>query len=251
MGDEKPARWGDLVDHPAGIETLRVAPGVLRLHERVVAAEERAYFYLLEGDEGDVLIDGGWGFARSLEGIRRDPSKPLQAIATHSHVDHVGLLHLAGRLWGHAAEAAVFADPDPLATQALPWLDGRPILADGRSIDPATIRQQPCALHATLADGDVIDIGGRVLEVIHTPGHSPGSIALLDRTAGLLFCADTVHDGDILDDLPGSDATALLLSQERLANVDFVLALPGHGAILSPEALRSHFARHGRLRGRS
>lgn len=237
-------RWEDLIDVPPGLLTSQVAPGVLRLCDGIVAITERSFFYLVLGRDADCLIDGGWGFSSSLDSLRPDPDKPLIAIASHSHSDHIGLLHLAGRRYAHAAEAAIFADPDPVATQALPYIDGLAALADGGTIDPATIHLLPCPIDFLVDDGSTVDLGDRVLTILHTPGHSPGSLCILDADAELLFCADTVHDGHIWDDIPGADRTALLRSHERLEQVDFLQALPGHGAMLSRDAFADRIARY-------
>jgi glyoxylase-like metal-dependent hydrolase (beta-lactamase superfamily II) len=243
---DAPRRWQELVGVEAGLIVDPVAPGVLRLSEAVVSERERSYFYLLVGRDADCLIDGGWGFCSSLVALRPEPSKPLLAIATHSHFDHIGLLHLAGNRYGHPAEAAVFAEPNPFATQVLPYLDGLEALAGGGRIDPASVRQHACPLDAFLDEGGTLDIGGRSLTALHTPGHSPGSLTILDAANGLLFCADVVHDGHIWDDIPGADQSLLLRSHERLLEVDFALACPGHGAILSPAAFQHRIARYRR-----
>lgn len=226
--------WASLVGGTEGLIVESVAPHVLRLGERVVAPAERSWFYLVSGRERDCLIDGGWGFCDNLGALRPDPAKPLVAIATHTHMDHVGLLHCAEQVHVHPSELDILRHLDPFETQALPYLDGRPVLEGGGSIAPDTIRQTPVPSPIPIGEGDCLDLGGVRLDVIHTPGHSPGSLSILDTAAGLLFCADTVHDGHIWDDIPGADPAALLLSHERLARVEFAQACPGHGALLSP-----------------
>ncbi len=215
---------------------------ITRLGERAIAEAERSCFYLIEGRDRDVLIDGGWGLATDLEDIRK--AKPLAAVATHSHFDHIGALHLAETRIGHAAEADVYASPDPAVTQAVPWLDGRHVLADGGAIDMTTFAQTGCALTQTVADGDFIDLGDRTLTVIHTPGHSPGSIALFDAANGILFCGDTVHSGAIHDDIPGADRQALRRSHARLLELDFAVAYPGHGGGMDRERFRTIVLSH-------
>jgi glyoxylase-like metal-dependent hydrolase (beta-lactamase superfamily II) len=242
-------RWQDLTGDASVLIATTVAPGITALRERALAPIEQSLFYLAEGRDRDCLIDGGWGFCRSLDGLRPDPTRPLIAVATHSHFDHVGALHLADEIAVHAAEAAILADPEPVATQALPYLDGRAVLADGGSIDPATVAQTPCARPRTIGEGEVVDLGNRRLRVLHVPGHSPGSLALLDEANGLLFCADTVHDGQIWDDIPGADRAALAMSHRRLMEVDFAAALPGHGAVLSRQAFRARVERYRREQG--
>jgi glyoxylase-like metal-dependent hydrolase (beta-lactamase superfamily II) len=67
-----------------------------------------------------------------------------------------------------------------------------------------------------LKDGDVIELGDRNLEVIHTPGHSPDSICLLDRDAKLLWTGDTFYSGAIYLHLPGSDLDTFINSYEKM-----------------------------------
>jgi len=244
-----PRRWSDLVGDETGLIVDEIAPGALRLSECIVAEEERSYFYLVRGRSADCLIDGGWGFCCRLGALRGEADRPLIAIATHSHFDHIGMLHLAARRHAHPAELQVYADPNPLATQALPYIDGRPVLAGGGTIDPVSIRQEACPIDLPLGDCEPVDLGGRRLLALHTPGHSPGSLSLLEPDAGLLFCADTVHDGHIWDDIPGADRHALLLSHERLAGVEFARACPGHGAILTPAAFLDRIALYRRQSG--
>jgi len=71
-----------------------------------------------------------------------------------------------------------------------------------------------------VVDGDVIDLGDRAFEVVHLPGHTPGSAALFDRSSGVLFSGDVVYDGTLLDELPESDVDDYVVSMRRL------LALP-------------------------
>lgn len=213
-----------------------VAPGVTRLSEAILTPGERSYFYLVEGRDRDCLIDGGWGFSFSLGKVRPNISKPLVAIATHSHFDHIGMLHLAPERLGHRAEAAVFAHPDPVRTQALPFLAGRPVLIGHACVQTDSMEQQPCPLTGMVDEGAAVDLGGTVLRVMHTPGHSPGSLSILYERLGLLFCADTLHDGHIYDAIPGADRAALLCSHERLRETGFATACPGHGAVLDRAA---------------
>jgi len=80
-----------------------------------------------------------------------------------------------------------------------------------------------------LTEGDVIDLGDRRFAVLRLPGHSPGSMGLLDKADGLFFTGDAIHDGTIVDDVPGSDIAAYLVTMVRLRQLDLSLALDGHG----------------------
>jgi glyoxylase-like metal-dependent hydrolase (beta-lactamase superfamily II) len=238
------AAWAG--NRTTALVSQRVAPKVLRLSEAALLPAERGFFHLLSGDDCDVLIDGGWGCG-TLDAVRPDPAKPLIAIATHSHVDHIGLLHQAARRFGHAAEAGVFADPDPHATLAWPWLDGLAVFDDGGMIEAGTFAQKACPLTDIVDDdGPELQFGGFDFQVIHTPGHSQGSLCILERRAGLLFCGDVVHDGAILDAIAGADRRALQQSHDRIRELDFNHALAGHGAVLTRDQTMACIERHWR-----
>jgi glyoxylase-like metal-dependent hydrolase (beta-lactamase superfamily II) len=64
-------------------------------------------------------------------------------------------------------------------------------------------------------EGDKIGLGSRVFEVMHTRGHSPGGICLLDRQAGVLFSGDTIYDSRLFDELPGSDISTFAVMPLR------------------------------------
>ncbi|MFE1478505.1 MBL fold metallo-hydrolase [Streptomyces cyaneofuscatus] len=104
--------------------------------------------------------------------------------------------------------------------------------------DPRTYRVQAVTLSRQLDDGDRIDLGSHTLTVLHLPGHSPGSIALLEERTGVLFSGDAVYDGYLIDDLPDSDVPAYRRSMERLAQLDVSVVHPGHGRSFDQTRLR-------------
>ena len=67
-----------------------------------------------------------------------------------------------------------------------------------------------------IIEGDVIDLGDRVFEVLHLPGHSPGGIGLLEKNTGTLFSGDLIYDGPLLDSLQSSSIPDYIRSFERL-----------------------------------
>ena len=97
------------------------------------------------------------------------------------------------------------------------------------SYDVAAYHLRPVDVTRSLEDGDLIDLGDRVLRVLHLPGHSPGSICLYDEAGRTLFSGDVVYDGGLLDDIDGSDRTDYLASMARLLELDVDLVHPGHG----------------------
>jgi len=174
-------------------------------------------------DEVPVLIDAGMDPEPTLRKIKKyiDPKEIEMIILTHSHHDHSGGVPLLKEATGarvliHEDEAGSLGDD--MATVA--YLFGRSapeIEADG-----------------TLKEGDVIDLGEWKLEVMHTPGHSPGGICLYEPRAKVLFSGDTVFpQGNIA----GCDAD-LISSIERLTKLDVEVLYPGHMEIVSGDVGR-------------
>ena len=217
------------------VESISWRPCVQRLSEAGVRPEERSYFYLIETETRACLIDSGWGLGwTTAELPLLQQCRTVIAIASHSHVDHIGMFGAFTNRLAHGEEAAVYASPDHRATQAWPYLEDRALLSDGDGrIDLAAYQIAPAPLTGTLSDGDVVELQGARLEVIHTPGHSVGSISLRCPEAGLLFTADVLHAGPIYDDIPGASRVDVLNSHRRLSALEFDRVAPGHGPMLS------------------
>lgn len=153
--------------------------------------------FLVVGKHRAALIDTGGGIGPLPEDIERLTGLPLVVIATHGDPDHVGgaghfpHVYLHPLDWEHSRRF-------PLNNTMRKWFVKTRALVrnpdNERKIDALVPRQElPQPEYLPLADGDVFDLGGRTLEVIHTPGHSPGSICLLDKENRLLFTGDTVN----------------------------------------------------------
>jgi len=208
------------------------APGITLTTEPFVHDFFRANCYTVRGRDADLQFDFGIGLrpyrpALALSGA------PVIAVASHAHVDHVGGFHEFACRLGHPAEATGFATMSPAATLKHVFRDEVHGAASAhlphegfRLTDWDLI---PAPLTATLDEGSRIDLGDRSFTVLHLPGHSPGSIALLDEHAGLLLAGDAIYDGTLLDDIPGASIPDYLRTMARLAELDCVLVLAGHG----------------------
>jgi glyoxylase-like metal-dependent hydrolase (beta-lactamase superfamily II) len=89
-----------------------------------------------------------------------------------------------------------------------------------------------------IGEGDVIDLGDRAFEVLHLPGHSPGSIGLWDSPAGILFSGDAIYDGPLLDELAGSSIDQYCMTMERLMVLPVTVVHAGHDPSFGRDRLR-------------
>jgi glyoxylase-like metal-dependent hydrolase (beta-lactamase superfamily II) len=211
-------------------QTREVVPGVHVTHEPSVALMFRAAMVTVRGRERDLQFDFGCGIC-PLRPELAASGKPVLAIASHAHVDHIGGFHEFSDRLGHLAETTGFAGLPGVETfadefQSWPDLVATPPVP-GWTIKDWTLR--PAPLTGTLGEGDRVDLGDRSFTVLHLPGHSPGGIGLLDEVDGLLLSGDAIYDDDILDDLPGASIPDYVATMQRLRQLDCRLIIGGHG----------------------
>lgn len=189
--------------------------------------------YLLTEPESLTLIDAGLpGNRRNIldyiERIGRRPQELQRVVLTHSHPDHTGPLRGLSQDTG-AVIAAHTLDTRSRAKTGERWLH---YPAQPPVLDWNVPFLQRIPAHQTLEDGQVLPILGG-MEVIHTPGHTPGSVCLYLQKHGVLFTGDTLlGDGNRFRRpvaFPGTDWSTFRSSVERLAQLSFETACVGHG----------------------
>lgn len=104
--------------------------------------------------------------------------------------------------------------------------------------DPAAYRVKPAPATRLVEEGDTVEVGARRFEVLHLPGHSPGSIGLWEASTGVFFSGDAVYDGPLLDELPGSDVAAYVKTMERLLDLPVTVVHAGHDPSFGRQRLR-------------
>lgn len=178
---------------------------VIRMDDRTWRIEDGPIvrFFLIAGAEKAVLLDSGMTTGNAREIAEELTDLPLMLVNTHADPDHLAGCESFDTCYMHPAEEGNFR------------FQGK------------TGNFEP------LADGDVIDLGGRTLEVVHIPGHTPGSIALLDVERRVLYSGDTVQDGQIFLFGPQRDVAAYRESLKKLdAMTDrFDAIYPSHASI--------------------
>lgn len=218
----------------------RVDSGLSHILERHVAPWMRCNMWLVHGRDRDVLLDSGLGLRPLRAEIAHLRERPVDLVCTHCHFDHMGSAHEFETRLGHAAEAEDYAAPDNHRSCASAWI-GSPLLTalpcDGYDLKAFSLT--PAPLTGRIDDGDVIDLGDRVFNVLHLPGHSPGSIALYERKTATLFSGDVVYDGMLIDSAWHSDPEAYALSMHRLKELPVETVHAGHEASFGRERLHA------------
>ncbi len=178
------------------------------------------WLFAREGEEDAVVVDPGFHADRIAAMLREAGKRPVAVVATHGHVDHVAA---AGDLCGADIPLYIHEGDMPLLAAA-----GARAAAFGvpaSSSRPGDVR--------TLAGGEVLKLAGVDIEVIHTPGHTPGSICL--RAPEVIFTGDLVFRGTIgRYDFPHSSPAQMFASLRRFMELpDDLTVYPGHGEATS------------------
>ena len=225
---------------------------VEKVHENVYMCREKFYdswnqanIWLVQGSSADLVIDTGLGLW-DLPGFLKQQGligdKPVQAVATHVHFDHSGGLHQFENFSIHSLEADAIRNGDSYET--LPIFTSFDEISvpphEGWNMKEYKVKSaEPVDV---LEEGHVFDLGDRKLRVLHFPGHSRGSIGLIDEHARILFTGDTVYDSpNLIDWLPTSDITAYVQTCRRLQHLSSQVdeVFPGHNEPFDGKRLHS------------
>ena len=189
----------------------------------------RCNIWHVRGSRSDALIDSGMGVVSLREHIPLVSEKQTVAIASHTHFDHIGCHHEFVDRCVHTAEADLLARPTRQNTLADPYVKDDIFTAlPPQPYESSTYAVKAAPATRLLEDGDVIDLGNRILEVIHTPGHSPGGIALWESATRTLFSGDIVYDGPLIEDTYHANAADYISSMKRLLTIPLDTVHGGH-----------------------
>jgi glyoxylase-like metal-dependent hydrolase (beta-lactamase superfamily II) len=201
---------------------------------------EEVISYLIVGDDRALLLDTGMGIGDIQVEVERLTRLPIIVVNSHSHYDHVGDNHRFSEVWAFDAEGELARiegglGPEKCVHHLAPgsYLDLPP------DFDPQTYTIRPSAVTRRLHHLDTIALGGRTLSVHHTPGHSPGSLCLLDERNRLLFTGDTFYPGMLYAHFPDSDLDCYIQSLRYLVGLlDHVDHLcPAHNEAYVPKEM--------------
>jgi glyoxylase-like metal-dependent hydrolase (beta-lactamase superfamily II) len=201
--------------HEAWFEVYKVSEGVFAIYEPHQA--EEVISYLVVGTKQAVLFDTGMGIGNIHNLVSRLTVRPVVVLNSHTHNDHVGGNWQFPFVYGMDT-AFTRTNAKGSREDAQSELGPGMICGDlPKTFDSAAYATKPWKISLAVHDGFKINLGGRTLEIISTPGHTPDAIALLDRANGLLFTGDTYYPAPIWLYRPETDLDAYVASVQRLA----------------------------------
>jgi len=236
--DTDHTHWGQTFPRTSWFDVRELEHGV-----HLIGEPGHVNSFLVQGSRSAVLLDTGLGVANIRTVAAELTDKPLLVVNSHYHFDHTGGNRLFEDIAIHRIGGPLLeqAPPDEFAFLYMDYTRGlleawgpykraddlyfhlvtaerliRP-LPDG--FDPKAYRILPSHATRLLEEGDVLDLGGRRLEVLHTPGHSPDCICLIDRENGLLFGGDTVNTGPVYAHTDDANVETFAASLARLSEM--------------------------------
>ena len=227
-------------------ERRKIDDDVTLLWEPHVVPLLRCNIWHVRGRDRDLLIDTGMGVQSLRDATRHLIDKPVTAVASHVHIDHIGGHFEFEDCIVHRLEAEGLRrptqpysligddfDPTDVASMKLnvPGYEiGGPMLTalPHAGYDMTEYRPRPARVTREVEEGDRVDTGDRGFEVLHLPGHSPGGIGLWEAATGILFSGDAIYDGPLLDQLELSDIADYIATMRRLRELPVRVVHAGH-----------------------
>jgi glyoxylase-like metal-dependent hydrolase (beta-lactamase superfamily II) len=218
-------------------EVYKVGPAVFAIYEP--HQFEETISYLIVGNKSALLFDTGMGIGDLKKVTFELTGLPIVVLNSHTHNDHVGSNWQFATIYGmdtdFTRKNAQGSRDDAQAEIAAGEICGN--LPKG--FDAKAYSTRPWKITSYTHDGDRVDLGGRLIEVIATPGHTPDAISLLDHGNGLLFTGDTYYPAPIWLYRPETDLDAYATSIRRLAALtpQVKLVLGAHNIPVAPPSV--------------
>jgi glyoxylase-like metal-dependent hydrolase (beta-lactamase superfamily II) len=210
-------------------EVYRVADGIFAIYES--GQFEEVISFLVTGDDRALLFDTGLGIGDMRRVVEQLTDLEIIVLNSHTHYDHIGGNHQFETIYGRRTDYTLArsggSSPEAVAEFLKEGWVWKP-LPDGFVAED--YRSRPFTISRFVDEGDVIDLGGRQLEILNTPGHAPDSICLLDRDNRLLLTGDSFYLAPLYTHLEGSDFLDYSGTASRLAGLadDIDAALTSH-----------------------
>ena len=210
-------------------EFSRLSDGVVHIVERHVDPWLRANIWLIPGRDRALLIDSGMGLWSLKQFVQNLVEKPVLCLSTHCHFDHAGGAHEFSERLSHGSESETLTHPTRANVLIERFISPDSVrVAPDQDYSAETYTIIPCPPTRPVDEGDVIDLGDRLFRVVHLPGHSPGSIGVLEERSATLFTGDALYDGELYDDYYHSNPEDFEQTMHRLIEMPLETVHPGH-----------------------
>jgi len=186
------------MDNARFFKSKRMAEGVTQ-----IIGPGQVYAYLVEGDSRALLLDTLCGIGNLADYCRELTQLPITVANTHGHPDHAGGNFLFEEVFIHPADVDMMYEMSTVPEREAYVRMMQEKINEPMTWGPADVTQVRPIRCRSLQEGDSFDLGGRVLEVFEVPGHSLGSVCLLDRANRQLFAGDCCNSNTILFTVPG------------------------------------------------
>lgn len=202
----------------AWFEVYKVAPGTIAIYEP--RQSEETISYLILGKEKALLLDTGMGISDLKKVVTGLTKLPVIVVNSHTHDDHVGSNWQFETVYGMDTD---FTRKNAQGSRE----DAQAEIAAGevcgelpKGFDREAYMTRPWKIAKYVKDGEKIELGGRTIEILATPGHTPDAAAYFDRANGLLFTGDSYYPGPIWLYRPETDLAAYEKSIRRMAALE-------------------------------
>ncbi len=210
-------------------QTRTMSDGITWIWEPHIKPYYRCNIWHVRGRDRDLLIDSGMGVVSLREQVQLVAERPLLAVATHTHFDHIGTHHEFPERAVHLAESHILVRPDRYNTVADDYVSDEIFTAlppGGWQAEKYEVKPAPATW--LVDEGDRVDLGDRSFDILHLPGHSPGSIALLEPATGILFSGDVIYDGPLAYEAYHTEMEEYIRSMRRILSLPVTQVHGGH-----------------------
>ena len=198
---------------------------VYRVDDDIYAIYEPGQFeevisFLIIGEDFALMFDTGLGIGNIRRVVDQLTDLNVVVLNSHTHYDHIGGNHLFDTIYGmdteYTQQRARGSPPDAVARFLREGWVWKPF---PDNFSKADFQSRAFKIDKIVGEGDRIDIGGRVLEILHTPGHAPDSICLLDRDNRILLTGDSFYLAPLYTHIPGGSFEDYAQTAARLAGL--------------------------------
>jgi glyoxylase-like metal-dependent hydrolase (beta-lactamase superfamily II) len=222
--------WWDTLPRPAWSAFEKIEQSedwfeVYRVDDDIYAIYEPGQFeevisFLMIGEDFALMFDTGLGIGNIRRVVEQLTNLDIVVLNSHTHYDHIGGNHLFDTIYGTATEytqrRAQGSPPEAVADFLQEGWVWKPF---PEGFSRSDYQSRAFTISKIVGEGDRIDIGGRVLEILHTPGHAPDSICLIDRESRILFTGDSFYLAPLYTHIPGGSFEDYANTAARLAGL--------------------------------